>query len=345
MPPVPEPDVPLPVPEPEVPLPVPPPVPPLTGGVVLGALGVTTPPLLLDELELLELLELLVLVPEEVIGWPHSLEAVGGRCRLGLGLGVVELGLELRGVLAALDGEADLLAGRDLVGHRLQELVQGRVAGRVELLDLVHDALAELSDLVRLGESLAGRGELLDRAVRLGADRVRLGDELRLALARLRRRRSRDRSLGRAVATAGRESESRSNRRDQDEHMSQAPHTAAQGSKDAGSARSNKAPKTKSRHLPTPLTPGLGLEPRSPAPEAGVLPARRPRKAARTIASVFGRNSPQGVTSARSLSGSPSRAFASSDPTSTPSASSVRAWPRSSERSTLKAPATLPSLR
>ena len=74
MPPVPEPDVPLPVPEPEVPLPVPPPVPPLAGGVVLGALGVTTPPLLLDELELLELLELLVLVPEDVIGWPHSLK-------------------------------------------------------------------------------------------------------------------------------------------------------------------------------------------------------------------------------------------------------------------------------
>src|SRR5215207_5028357 len=33
--------------------------------------------------------------------------------------------------------------------------------------------------------------------------------------------------------------------------------------------------------------PGLGLEPRSPAPEAGVLPARRPRKAAKTIATAL----------------------------------------------------------
>ncbi len=68
--------MPLPVPDPEVPLPVPPPVPPavplLEGGAVLGALGATAPPLL-EELELLEL-ELLVLVPDEVIGWPHSLK-------------------------------------------------------------------------------------------------------------------------------------------------------------------------------------------------------------------------------------------------------------------------------
>ena len=74
MPPVPEPAVPLPVPEPEVPLPVPPPVPPavplLEGGAALGALGATVPPLL----EELELLELPVLVPDEVIGWPHSLK-------------------------------------------------------------------------------------------------------------------------------------------------------------------------------------------------------------------------------------------------------------------------------
>ena len=71
---MPDPDVPLPVPDPEVPLPVPPPVPPavplLGGAAVLGGLGATVPPLL----EELELLELLVLVPDEVIGWPHSLK-------------------------------------------------------------------------------------------------------------------------------------------------------------------------------------------------------------------------------------------------------------------------------
>ena len=38
--------------------------------------------------------------------------------------------------------------------------------------------------------------------------------------------------------------------------------------------------------LLAPLTPGLGLEPRSPAPEAGVFPTRRPRKGGPTIASV-----------------------------------------------------------
>ena len=74
MPPVPEPEVPLPVPELGGALPVPPPVPPavplLVPEEVLGALGATVPPLL-EELELLELLEL---VPEEVIGAPHSLK-------------------------------------------------------------------------------------------------------------------------------------------------------------------------------------------------------------------------------------------------------------------------------
>jgi hypothetical protein len=71
VPPVPEP-VPESVPElPGVPLPVPPPVPLLGGAAVLGEVGVTTTPPLLDELELLELL---VLVPDEVIGWPHSLK-------------------------------------------------------------------------------------------------------------------------------------------------------------------------------------------------------------------------------------------------------------------------------
>ena len=73
MPPVPEPEVPLPelggVPAP-VPPPVPPAVPLLVPGEVLGALGATVPPLL-EELELLELLEL---VPDEVIGAPHSLK-------------------------------------------------------------------------------------------------------------------------------------------------------------------------------------------------------------------------------------------------------------------------------
>ena len=50
---------------------VPPAVPPLDGGVaeLLGALGATVPPELELELELL----LGVLVPDELIGWPHSL--------------------------------------------------------------------------------------------------------------------------------------------------------------------------------------------------------------------------------------------------------------------------------
>src|SRR6185295_10426483 len=63
------------------------------------------------------------------------LEAVGGAGGLGLGLGAVELGLELARVLAALDCEADLLAGGDLVGHGLQERVEVGITRRVELLD------------------------------------------------------------------------------------------------------------------------------------------------------------------------------------------------------------------
>ena len=50
---------------------VPPSVPPLDGGIdelLLGALGATVPPELGLELELL----LEVLVPDELIGWPHS---------------------------------------------------------------------------------------------------------------------------------------------------------------------------------------------------------------------------------------------------------------------------------
>jgi hypothetical protein len=71
--PVPDPEVPLPlVPElPDVPPPVAPPVPPTDPEELLGAVGVTTPPLL-EELGLLELL--LVPVPDEVIGEPHSLK-------------------------------------------------------------------------------------------------------------------------------------------------------------------------------------------------------------------------------------------------------------------------------
>jgi hypothetical protein len=68
-----EPDVPEPVLPlvPGVPLPVLPPVgAPLVPEDVLGALGTTVPPLLAE----LEELELLVLVPEEVMGWPHSLK-------------------------------------------------------------------------------------------------------------------------------------------------------------------------------------------------------------------------------------------------------------------------------
>jgi hypothetical protein len=54
---------------PEVPPPVPPAVPLVPE--LLGALGVTVPPLLA---ELGAELELLVLVPEEVMGVPHSLK-------------------------------------------------------------------------------------------------------------------------------------------------------------------------------------------------------------------------------------------------------------------------------
>ena len=76
LPPVPPPVVPPPPPvvppPPVLPPEVPPPVPPLDGGVdelLLGALGATVPPELALELELL----LEVLVPDELIGWPHSL--------------------------------------------------------------------------------------------------------------------------------------------------------------------------------------------------------------------------------------------------------------------------------
>jgi hypothetical protein len=55
---------------PGVPPPVPPEVPLVPEEEVLGALGTTVPPLLAE----LEGLALLVLVPVEVIGWPHCLK-------------------------------------------------------------------------------------------------------------------------------------------------------------------------------------------------------------------------------------------------------------------------------
>ncbi len=229
------------VPElPEVPPPVPPLGAPVLGAPVLGALGATAPPLL--ELEL----ELLLLARAAARGADRGaalLEAIGRRGALRIRLGAVQLGLELARVLAALDGQADLLARGDLVGHRLQELVQGGVAGGVELLDLVDHALAELRDLGRLALALARGRELLDRAVRLGAGGVGLSDELGLAQGSLRGlSRDRDRGLRRAVTAAGGEHEPHAEGGGEDEEVPHAPHTAGQGSRLAGKAFGNWAP-------------------------------------------------------------------------------------------------------
>ena len=163
------------------------------------------------------------------------LESIGARGGLGVGLGRVELGLELGGVLTALRGEGDLLAGRDLRPHRGEELVQGRLVlrGRAELVDLVDDALAELGDLVGLAHALSGGRELLDRRVRLGARRIGLGDELGLGQPRRGLGRDRDQGLGAAVTAAGGDDESHADRGGGDEKLPQAPHTAGQGSRDA----------------------------------------------------------------------------------------------------------------
>ena len=59
-------------------------------------------------------------------------------------------------LLASLHGQTDLLTSRNLVGHRLQEGVEVGVGGRVELLDVVDDTLAELGDLSGLALALAG---------------------------------------------------------------------------------------------------------------------------------------------------------------------------------------------
>ena len=177
---------------------MPPPVPPVVPEEPLGALGVTTP-LLLEELELLELLG----AARAGARGADRLRRTPGSRRRRRRSRPRTWRCRARSRTRSCPrraGPRGRSSGRRRPGPPSPSGTASRfgVGRRVELLDLVDHALAELGDLVGLGHALAGRRRTARSSVFASAQiAVRLGDELGLA------QRSACVSVGTAIGVSG----------------------------------------------------------------------------------------------------------------------------------------------